>query len=163
MVTVPKTHDVAQASPEPTVPDPALLPLQDWDRDVLARMERMRREMDRIFDESFKEFRLVPEYKGIFDQSRFGSSVDLQEEGNNYVVRACLPDRDTKNVNVTVDGQTLKIEAKADETDKKQEKGAIISHKAQYSQWLTLPGPVKIDKMQVERKEGMILVTLPKA
>src|SRR5438045_5981006 len=80
VVTVPKTRGLAQASPGPTVPDPALLPLQDWDLDVLAKMERMRREMDRFFDESFKEFRSVPEYKGIFDQPRFGSSVDLQEE-----------------------------------------------------------------------------------
>ena len=46
LVTVPKTRGLAQATPEPTVPDPALLPLQDWDRDVLARMERMRREIE---------------------------------------------------------------------------------------------------------------------
>jgi HSP20 family molecular chaperone IbpA len=162
VITVPKTRGLAQASPEPTVPDPSLLPLQDWDRDVLARMERIRREMDRIFDESFKGFRLLPEYKGMFDQPRFGSSVDLQEQGDNYVVRAYLPERDMKHVDVAVDGQTLKIEAKAEETEKKQEKGAIIAHKAHYAQMLTLPGPVKVDKMTVERKEGMLVVTLPK-
>ena len=163
VVTVPKTRGLAQASPEPTVPDPALLPLRDWDREVLDRMERMRRDMDRIFDQSFREFRLLPEYKGMFDQARFGSSVDLSEEGNNYVVRAYLPGRDIKNMNVTLDGQTLKIEAKAEETENKQEEGAMMTRKAHYTQMLALPGPVESEKMKVERKEGVLVVTLPKA
>ena len=66
-------------------------------------------------------------------------------------------------VNVSVEGQTLKIEAKAEESGEKQDKGMIISRQAQYSQLLTLPGPVKVDKMKVDRKEGLLVVTLPKA
>ena len=32
-------------------------------------MERMRREMDRIFDQAFAEFRSAPEFKEFFNQS----------------------------------------------------------------------------------------------
>ena len=163
VVTVPKTTSLtAEAKPAPTLPDPALLPLTDWDREFFASMERMRHEMDQIFDDSFKEFRLTPEHRGFFDEPRFGSSVDLHEEDNNYVVRAYLPDRDMKDVNVTIEGQTLKIEAKAEEPEKK-EKGTAITRKAHYSQLVTLPGPVQADKMKVDRKTGMLVVTLPKA
>jgi HSP20 family molecular chaperone IbpA len=161
VVTVPKGATSSETSPSLTLPDPSLLPLGDWDRDIFARMDKMRREMDRIFDESFKEFR--SEHKGVFDRPRFGSSLDVQEEGDNYVVRAYLPDRKMENVNVTVEGQTLKIEAKAEETEKKEDKGVVKSHKAHYAQVITLPGPVKDDKMKVDKKEGMIVVTLPKA
>jgi hypothetical protein len=61
---------------------------------------------------AFAEFRSVPEFKEFFNQSRFGASLDIKEESDKYVIRAYLPDRDMNNVNVTVEGQTLKVEAK---------------------------------------------------
>jgi HSP20 family molecular chaperone IbpA len=167
VITVPKSEEESVAKNEPsiTLPDPALLPLTDWDRDIFARMEKMQRDMDYAFDEAFRVLRTEPAFKGYFDEPRFGSALDLQEEGGNYVVRAYLPDRAMSNVNVTVEGQTLKLEAKEQEATKKEEKGEVLhsSRKAAYSQVLTLPGPVKSDKMRVDRKEGMLVVTLPKA
>ena len=165
VVTVPKNSTtVAGSKPSLTLPDPALSPLSDWDRDVFARMEKMRRDMDRAFEEAFREFRTAPEYKGIFDEPLFGSSLDLKEEGDNYVIRAYLPDRNMQNVNVTIEDQTLKIEAKEQETTKKEgEAGALHStRKATYSQIFTLPGPVQSEKIKVEKKEGMVVVTVPK-
>jgi HSP20 family molecular chaperone IbpA len=67
------------------------------------------------------------------------------------------------NVNVTVEGQTLKLEAKAEKTEQKEKNGMVFAQKARYSQLLTLPGPVQADKMAVKRKENMLVVTLPKA
>jgi HSP20 family protein len=165
VITVPKSSTSTEKNRSRVVPDPSLLPLSDWDRDFLGRMAKMSREMDRIFDESFREFRLVPEHNGFFDAPRFGSSVDIKEEGSNYVISAYLPERDIKDVNVTVEDQTLKIEAKAEATTDPEEKGkgSVMTRKARYSQLLTLPGPVQVDKMKVERKEGLITVTLPKA
>ncbi len=166
VVTVPKSSSVAaDGKPSLTLPDPALLPFSDWDRDIFARMDKMRRDMDRVFEDAFREFRTAPEHKGFFDEPRFGSSVDLKEEGDNYVVRAYLPDRNVQNINVTVEDRTLKIEAKEEQTTKKEgEAGALHStRKAAYSQILALPGPVQGDKMKVEKKEGMVVVTLPKA
>ena len=94
----------------------------------VARMEKMRRDMDRAFEDAFREFRNTPEHKGFFDEPRFGSSLDLKEEGDNYVVRVYLPDRDVQNINVTVEDRTLKIEAKEEQTTKKEgEAGALHS------------------------------------
>ena len=164
VVTVPKSATAEVKEPSLTLPDPSLLPLSDWDHDIFARMEKMRRDMDRAFEDAFREFRTAPEHQGFFDEPRFGSSLDLKEEGDNYVVRAYLPDRDMQNINVTVADQTLKIEAKEQETTKKGEAGALHSiRKAAYSQIFTLPGPVQVEKMKVEKKGGMVIVTLPKA
>ena len=148
-----------------TLPDPSLLPFSDWDRDIIARMEKMRRDMDRTFEDAFHDFRNAPEHKGFFDEPRFGSTFDLKEEGDNYVVRVYLPERDAQNINVTVEDRTLKIEAKEQEITKKEgERGTLHStRKAAYSQLLTLPGPVQGDNMKVEKNPGMVVVTLPKA
>ena len=165
VVTVPKSSSVADDPPSLTLPDPALLPFSDWDRDIFARMDKMRRDMDRVFEDAFREFRAAPEHKGFFDEPRFGSSVDLKKEGDNYVVRAYLPDCDMQNISVTVEERTLKIEAKEQAMTKKEGEGGALhsTRKAAYSQILTLPGPVQSEKMKVEKKEGMVVVTLPKA
>ena len=165
VVTVPKGATVADGKPSLTLPDPSLLPFSDWDRDIFGRMDKMRREMDRVFEDAFHDFRNAPEHKGFFDEPRFGSTFDLKEEGDNYVVRVYLPERDAQNINVTVEDRTLKIEAKEEERARKEsEAGALHSRrKAAYSQLLTLPGPVQGEKMKVEKKEGMVVVTLPKA
>jgi len=98
----------------------------------------MNRDMDKIFEESFRDFRLMPEYKGVFDASRFGSAVDLKEAGSNYVVNAYLPDREIKDVNVTVEDRTLKIMAKAEESTGQSDsgKGSALIRKEQFTQML---------------------------
>jgi HSP20 family molecular chaperone IbpA len=159
VVTIPKSS--AQAATTPSASPPASR-WDDWDRDVLEQMNRLRQEMDRIFGQAFSEFRNRPEFKEFFDQAQFGSSFDVQEEGDKYVVRAYLPDRDINNVNVSVEGQVLKLEAQSEDT-RQEEKEGTFSKKAQYSQVLSLPGPVQADKMTVDRKENMLVVTLPKA
>lgn len=166
VVTVPKASAVAKVNP-PVTPKPGAgtAPLDQWESDVFARMDKMHREMDRIFEDAFKGIRpgLSLEPKSFFDSPRFGSSLDLQEEGDNYVVRAYLPDRHMENVNVAVEGQTLRIEAKAEETGKKEDQKSLKTHRTQYAQVITLPGPVKADKMKVDKKEEMVVITLPKA
>jgi HSP20 family protein len=163
VVTVPKSDSVAKASP--TISDPALSPFGNWDRDFLASMDKMRREMDRVFKDAFDEFKLAPEHKGFFDEPRFGSSVDIKDDGDHYTVRAYLPERSMNNVNVTVEGQSLRIEAKEQKLEAKKDKSLDLrsGRKAAYSQILTLPGPVQADKMKVEKKDEMLVVTLPKA
>jgi HSP20 family molecular chaperone IbpA len=165
VVTVPKGRTGIAGKPLVPFPGEALAPLTDWDQDVFSQMEKMREEMDRTFAEAFKEFSDLPEHRGFFDESRFGSSVDLKDQGDHYVVHAYLPDRGMQNVNVEVKDGMLKIEAKEEALTKKGGKSEALhsTRKAAYSQILTLPGPVEADKMQVEKKEGLVVVTIPKA
>ncbi len=134
-------------------------PLDAWDRDVLGEMNRMQREMDRIFSQGFGEFSRTPDFGSFYDQSRFDSSLDLHEENGNYVVRAYLPNHVLNNLNVKVEGNVLKVEAKA----VPPKDGATGNyHESHYSQMLTLPGPVHSEKMKIDRKDNMLIVTLPK-
>lgn len=164
VVTVPKSSPARDGEKSPSVGGHLFEPFPDWDRSVMERLERMRQEMDRIFKDSFDEFKLMPEHKSFFDEPRFGSSLDLEEDGGNYVIRAYLPGRNMENVNVTVDGQTLKIEASSEEgTGRNKDEKPRVQRRSQYSQMITLPGPVNAVKMKIDRKDGMLIVTLPKA
>lgn len=57
----------------------------------------------------------------------------------------------------------LKIDAVAEEATEKTEDGLILKNKESCSQSITLPGPVDADKLAVDRKKGMLLITVPKA
>jgi HSP20 family molecular chaperone IbpA len=157
LVTIPKQGSGLQAQAEADAKAS-----EEFDRDIINRMDRMRREMDRMAREAFEGFRDRPGHRGLFDESRFGSSVVLQDQGSNYVVRAYLPGRELKDLNVSVENQTLKLEAKAEGSNEKKFDGVVSSYKANYLQELTLPGPVLTDKMKVDRKDQMVVITLPK-
>lgn len=166
VITVPKAATPGlQAAPKDRTRD-SLRPFFRSDEDIMDSMERMRRDMDRIFEDSFKGFRTMPEFKGFFDEHRFGSTYTVDDEGDHYRVRAFLPDRDMNHVNVFLEGQTLVIEAKAEQSSTKgndEKNRATSSRKALYTQRITLPGPVQTLKMKVDHKDGMVVVTLPKS
>jgi HSP20 family molecular chaperone IbpA len=166
VVTVPKSS----SEPGPAAPqrgrNEGLGPVFRRDQDIVDSMDRMRRDMDRIFEDSFKSFRYLPGYSGWFDKYRFSSTYEVAEEGDHYIVRVYLPDRSMEGVSVKVEGQTLHIDAQAEETtsgSKEKNRTGTKVHRAAYAQRVTLPGPVDATKMKVERKDDMLVVTLPKS
>lgn len=129
----------------------------DSDRAVLDRMRRLQRQMDRMFTDMFGENSGSDD--SWFDRGLFGSSVKLEDKGDHYEVRAFLPDRSVTDVDVTLEGRNLHIKSRKDS-------GAPvrgIHENAGYEQTIDLPGPVRSEEMNVERKEGVLVITLPKA
>lgn len=164
VVTVPKTPSRAELSSISSNRLQGPPPYLARDTEIMQRMEQMRRDMDRVFEDSFNAFKFIPSYKDIFDEYRFGSTYNVEDKGDSYEVRVFLPDRAMENVTATVEGQTLQIEAKSENSAKGQSAGGGEAvHRAAYSQRITLPGPVNRAKMKVERKERMLVVVVPKA
>jgi HSP20 family molecular chaperone IbpA len=152
------------AQPERPARPPDLAPAGDpWDRQVLERMDRICREMDRMFEDTIEDWEDLPAPGEFFDRARFGSAVDLQEKDGTYVIRAYLPERDAQNAKVVVDDGVLKIEAAAEESSERGETGLVWRKKSQFVQAITLPGPVDPAGLAIERKQGLLVVTLPKA
>ncbi len=68
------------------------------------------------------------------------------------------------NVNVTVDGLTLKIEAKEEGgAGGKGDEKRRLERRSHFLQVIALPGPVNAVKMRIDRQDGVLIVTLPKA
>ncbi len=92
---------------------------------------------------------------GYFDKpslhNGFASSVNLQEEKNQYVVRMNLARRDLAKTEVTLKGQQLDIVA------------APGQHgTTRYAQQILLPGPVQADQMKIKRQDDVVTITIPK-
>jgi len=164
VVTIPKgTKDLGPVLP-PAVPDIPWAAASPLEKNILRQMNDLQQEMNGIFDDAFRDIPRTPEWKSYFDSPRFGSFIDLKEEGPNYVVTAYLPERDVKNVDAVIEGKVLKIEALAEDAETKTEVEGktATARKAYYSQQLTLPVEVQANEINIERKEGILKVIVSK-
>jgi|GEM_PF-2655341 len=162
VVRVPKGGSEIAEEAKPALPKTPLLAPDTWEQDMLTRMEKMQKDMDRAFEGASKDLHLNS--PGLFDKPEFGSSIDLQDEKDHYLVRAYLPGRDTKDVDVKIEGQTLKISAKAETKNRSESKAGVEEsfNLSSYAQVLTLPGPVNGNQMKIDRKEGLLVINIPK-
>ena len=87
---------------------------------------------------------------------------ELREEADRYVLVSKIPEAQAKNVSVKVDNDRfVTITTKQ---DKSSQGGGLSAFSASSStQSMTLPGPVKVERMTMDYKNGQLEVTLPKA
>ena len=115
-------------------------------------MRQLDSQLDSIFTNTFRNF------GGWFDQSKLSASVDLRDQKDKYVARIYLPNgEDTSKVNARVEDGVLHITAEGEQA----KNGAASTER--FEQILSLPGPVQADKMHVDRKQNLVVVTVPKA
>jgi HSP20 family molecular chaperone IbpA len=130
----------------PTSPAPS--PFADVD----LHMRQLDSQLDNIFTSTFRNF------GNWFDQSMLSASIDLRDQKDKYVARVYLPgDENTSKVDARVENGALHITAEGEQA----KNGATAGER--FEQVMSLPGPVQSDKMHIDRKENLVVITLPKA
>jgi HSP20 family molecular chaperone IbpA len=86
--------------------------------------------------------------------------ISFHEERDHYVVELPIQDPGTGSYNVSVRDRVLTVAA--EETSGDAKTGGFFSA-GRFSHSIQLPGAVQVAKMKVERKEGRLVITLPKA
>ncbi len=168
VITIPKANAaVAAASPavspmEPEAPGagPETSPAT-WDERLANEMERMETQMDQVFKNAFPNDLL----NGT-STLRLGSTMNIEDQDNNYVVHFTLPDTKMSDVQVNFENGQLHLVAREQKSNTmaSPSPGTIESmEKGRYEEMITLPGPVKESEMKVGRKGSTVVVTLPKA
>jgi len=91
--------------------------------------------------------------------------VEVYETDHEVVVRAELPGVDPKSVNVTVQDNTLTVEAEARE--EQEERGRNYLRRelryGQFSRTVALPAEVKPDAAKATFRNGLLEVRVPKS
>ena len=150
------------------------------DTGVLERMDRWQDRMTDTFRDTWQKLWGEKDSKALSERSLATASVDLREQKDSYTIRLNLPNRDLSKVDVTVEGDSLRIVAPAEEKAGRYEQVVALSGVAAGAQpkvernpedhliVITVQksesgaNPVDGDKMKVDRKENMLVVTLPK-
>jgi len=127
-------------------------------RGAFEELERMRREMDRLF-EGFGGRPLRPFGAGGFP------ALNLTEDRDRYYVRAELPGMEAGDLNISVTGNGLSISG---ERKIPAEGQNVRYHRREreagtFSRMIGLPGEVDPEKVDASLKDGILTVTVPKA
>ncbi len=122
--------------------------------------ERMRREMDRLWD-SFFERRPA----GTEDERDFLPALDLAETANELVVKCEVPGLEPKDIDISLsDGMlTIKGEKKQEREEKEADYHLVERSYGSFTRSIQLPKDVQGDKISASYKNGLLKITLPKS
>jgi HSP20 family protein len=116
-------------------------------------------ELDRLFEDFLSP---VP-FRS--DRGALSPAVDVEETPDAYVFRADLPGVTSKDVKVTVHGDTLTLRGERKREENKSE-GSMHRVERAYGSFersYTLGLPVRADQVKASYKDGVLEVHVPKA
>lgn len=118
--------------------------LMEWR--PFREVSRLRREMDRLWDDYFGTGR-----RGLRPlEGEFAPAVDVKETAEQIVVKAEVPGMEAKDINISVTGEVLTIKGeKKSEREEKEENYHLVERSyGSFSRSLTLPAAVDLDKIE---------------
>lgn len=121
--------------------------LKRWSQDEITRM---RREMDRLFDDLCMDFDLPVMF------CRIAGDLDLKEDGDALIVRFELGNMNPDDVKVTVHDRRLVITAQSVQKGER----SLSSHS--FSKEVRLPCIIRPQDVNAEFEDGVLIVRLPK-
>jgi HSP20 family protein len=122
-------------------------------------MERLRNEMDRLYDR-FLDWRPLRRFGEVGEWP----SVDVFETEKEILVEADVPGVEAKDIHVFIDGNVLTLQG--ERKQKKEQKGENF-HRVErsygsFSRSINLPTGVAQEKAKASYKRGILRITLPK-
>lgn len=129
-------------------------------------IQRMQRDMDRMFNNTYSRFNASPDFQNNFRGSFITPKMDVQENDLQYTVIVDLPGASKDNISVNLEGQVLTIEGKQNfEKENKDGSGNVIFQERRsgsFQRSLTLPGPVKQAGMKTKVDNGVLTIIIQK-
>jgi HSP20 family protein len=124
-----------------------------------GEIERLRNEMDRLYDRFF-------DWRPLRRIGEAGEwpSVDVSETEKEILVKADVPGMEAKDIHVSIDGNVLTLQG--ERKQEKEQKGKNF-HRVErsygsFSRSINLPAVVAPQKAKASYKRGILKITLPK-
>ena len=91
--------------------------------------------------------------------------LDMYEEDKELVIKAELPGIQKEDINISLEGDTLRIEAekKQEETTEETRYYSYERYYGHYSRSVPLPTPVEAEKVSATFENGLLEIKLPRA
>ncbi len=158
--------------------------------DPLAMMNQMRErmhqqmaQMDKLFAQSFGSMGSMGSMGAIgpmglgnsqlnapFGNSPFAgfnSEMTLDDQGDKYIVTIDQPDLDKYKFNVTVEDNVVTVTGTRQEVQEKSGSNQPLTSHSElnesFTRSLALPSAVDADKVNVENKDGELIISIPKS
>lgn len=131
--------------------------------DPWGEIVSLREAMNNLLEESFVRPRQGAPLPGMASSL----ALDVKETADNFVVTASVPGVPSSDIDITVLGDTLRIEGhRREEIDKEGEGGRWLLRERRFGAFertVALPAAVDSERAQADFKDGVLTITLPKA
>ena len=120
-------------------------------------MLTLREAMDRLFDESF--------VRGATSANGYGLALDVQQDNDNYVVRANVPGLRPEDLQIEVVDNTVTVRGEV-KSERKEEKDNYLLQERRYGQFsrsISLPTSVNAARAEATIEQGVLTLRVPKA
>lgn len=123
-------------------------------------MMTLRDAMDRMFDE-----RVFRPLNAFSPWNEGALAVDMYETEDSVVVSTPLPGVKAEDIQISVAGDTLTIQAEMKEGEEVKRESYLRRERRYGScvRSVTLPGGLQTDKAEADYKDGVLTLTFPKA
>lgn len=136
-------------------------------------LERLRQQVDHLFEDFNPGLALRPLRRGLFDVEPFWSrdfighslpAVDITEKDESFEITAELPGMDQENIDLKLSNGNLIIKGEKKEDKEEKRKGYHLSerHYGSFERVFNLPKGVDADKIEASFSKGVLSITLPK-
>jgi len=148
-------------------PDASPEPRRAWDS-----VGRLRRDMDRLFDEFSGGLMAFPTRLGLPDVETFWRTarnlepaMDFVETPENYRLTAELPGMDETNIEVKISHRNLIISGEKREEKEEKKPNFYLAERryGSFQRSIPLPEGTPAEKIAATFKNGVLTVTLPKS
>jgi HSP20 family protein len=127
-----------------------------------------RREIDRIFDDFYRDFRDLTQ--GITWPSgalMAGAlpAIDLYEEKDKYVVKAEVPGFEKEDIHISITDNTLQLRGEVKQQEEKEDRNYYYSERSyeSFTRDIPLPSAVNQDQIKANFKNGILTIEMPKS
>jgi HSP20 family protein len=137
--------------------------MDDWD--PFKEMRSMHDQIDQMFGSAFNRFQHSDGFSSLLKGYTFSPSVDIEDNGDHYLVTVDMPGVEDSRIDVKIEGETLTISGTIQSEAKKNDKGHVLRQErrsGKFQRTVTLPGPVKADQITTENKKGVLHIRIPK-
>ena len=124
------------------------------------RMDKLRRDMDRICTKVCDEFGIPP----FLETTAELPSIDVSETEDSVILRAEVPDINPEDLDISITDDTLRIRGEKRQ-ERVEEEGGIKRTERRYgsfSRTLQLPCKIDLDDVKATYREGILNIVMPK-
>ena len=124
--------------------------------------------MERLFEDLFEDFEkrlLTPTVGKRNDLTKLTTpNIDMTETEDEVAITADLPGMEEKDVEITIENDTLTLRGSRKEEHEEKEKNYYLSERTygEFQRMIPLPASIDTEKAKAVFKNGVLKVSLPK-
>ena len=119
-------------------------------------------EMDEFFKTFNRGLPRSPSHEGLLSTD-WTPSVDITETGEEFLIKAELPEVKKEDISLSVDNGVLTLSGERHLETKDEKEHRIERFYGSFSRSFTLPENVKQEDIKAENRDGMLYLHLPKS